>query len=158
MRWAPKEERDGALRTEEGAFPHRQCKREIQVWWTASKKLSMKSLKLEGEPWAAPERGVCTCKCVSPASLIGGINNLVTHFRGEVSLTEPELTTPGRGEGWGNSASEGSGKKPAGFSIRPIVSSFSSSDIQMFCISILSFPHLLPVSGARHLHNVGPKE
>lgn len=33
MSWAPKEEGYGALRTEEDAFPHRQCKRETQVWW-----------------------------------------------------------------------------------------------------------------------------
>lgn len=67
----------------------------------ASRKLSMKSLKLEGEPWAAPERGVCTCKCVSPGTLIAEINDLVTHLQGEVSLTEPELTTAAGGEGWG---------------------------------------------------------
>lgn len=83
---------------------------------------------------------------------------------------KPELTTAGFGEsrGWGcplqapamgrGSRDKGSGERPPGFSIRPIVSSFSSSNIHMSRVSILSFPYLVPVSGAHHLPSIGPEK
>lgn len=83
---------------------------------------------------------------------------------------KPELTTVGFGESWGwgcrlqasamgrGSRDKGSGERPAGFSIRPIVSSFRSSDIHMSRVSILSFPHLVPVSRAHHLPSIGPEK